>query len=498
MSLVIYNTALRNKEAFLPLTPGQVKLYACGVTVYDRCHLGHARASVVFDVVYRYLLFSGYQVSYVRNFTDIDDKIIRRAEEKKIFWKDLTCQNIVAFHEDMEALGNLPPTVEPRATDHIADMIALIVRLIENNLAYVAGGDVFFRVKSFQSYGALSHKNIDDLESGARVEVMESKEDPLDFALWKSAKPGEPFWESPWGAGRPGWHIECSAMSMRYLGETFDLHAGGRDLIFPHHENEIAQSTGATGKPFARYWLHNGFVNINADKMSKSLGNFLTIQEVLTKHDAEVVRAFLLSVHYRSPIDFTEQNLADMQQGLERYYLTVQRARGFLEQKPSGLQREMPEEDRNTIAGLSAEITASMDDDFNTVKLLGQVFSAVRSLNKLLDEFEKQKPAVLFELAEQFLAAAAQVGRVLGCVGVGDADFFARQKSRFLKSIQIDESVILQKIKDRHQARLEKNFKRADEIRDECFKMGIELKDSAGGRTEWMVRRESAAVSLSR
>lgn len=320
MPLRVYNTLTSGKEEFVPLRPGKVGMYVCGVTVYDYSHIGHARANVVFDVICRYLRFLGYDVTYVRNYTDIDDKIINRANADGVPYNVISERFITEFDHDMAQLGLELPTFQPKATEHVADIIDLVARLIDKGHAYAAGGDVYFCVEKFATYLKLSGRNLEEMQAGARIEVDEKKRHPMDFALWKEAKPGEPFWESPWGKGRPGWHIECSAMSIRYLGETFDIHGGGKDLIFPHHENEIAQSEAATGRPFVRYWLHNGFVNINAEKMSKSLGNFFTIREVLERYDSEVLRFFLISAHYRSPLDFSDQNLTEAESGMERIY----------------------------------------------------------------------------------------------------------------------------------------------------------------------------------
>ncbi len=323
MTIQIYNTMKKKKEEFVPLREGSVGLYACGVTVYDLSHIGHARALIVFDVIYRYLQYRGYKVTFVRNYTDIDDKIIKRAQEEGVTYKDISDRYIKEFDHDMDMLGLEKPSVSPRATDHIPEMIAMVEALIEKGFAYEVEGDVYFSVGSFSEYGRLSGKNIEELNSGARVEVDERKQSPLDFALWKKSKEGEPFWECPWGKGRPGWHIECSAMSQKYLGTTFDIHGGGMDLIFPHHENEIAQAECATGAPFARYWIHNGFVNINQQKMSKSLKNFFSIREILETYHPEVLRLFLLSNHYRSPVDYSEQNLTEAKVGLDRFYAVL-------------------------------------------------------------------------------------------------------------------------------------------------------------------------------
>ncbi len=319
MSLRIYNTLTRQKEPFTPLVPGEVGMYVCGVTPYDVSHIGHARSALVFDVVARYLRDRGYRVTFVKNYTDVDDKIIARANQLKVPIAELTERYIKAYEDDMAKLGVMPPTKAPRATEHIPEMVELIERLVSAGSAYVVDGDVYFEVARFPAYGRLSGKNLDELLAGARVDVNERKRDPRDFALWKAAKPGEPSWPSPWGPGRPGWHIECSAMAMKYLGETLDLHGGGEDLVFPHHSCEIAQSEAATGKPFARFWLHNGFVNLGSEKMSKSLGNTLTIEALLKRHDPEALRLYLLQTHYRNPVEFTEEGVAGMRRPLERF-----------------------------------------------------------------------------------------------------------------------------------------------------------------------------------
>ena len=401
----IYNTLTRQKEIFTPMEPGQAKIYVCGPTVYDESHIGHARSVVVFDVVVRYLKQSGLEVTYVRNFTDVDDKIIRRANESGVGYQELAEKYIQRFYEDMDALGVERATYEPRATDHIDKMIGFIEKLIEKGNAYVANGDVFYAVDGFEGYGKLSGRKLEDMEAGARVAVDARKQNPHDFALWKAAKPDEPFWESPWGKGRPGWHIECSAMSSHLLGETFDIHGGGKDLIFPHHENEIAQSEGLTGHPFANFWMHNGFVNINQEKMSKSLGNTLLIKDLLQTYPGEVLRLFLLSNHYRSPIDFTDQNMIEAESGLEKIYATLSRIETAL---------GSIDEDAAPESGLMERFQAAMDDDFNTALAIGLIFETVRGANRLLDE----GGSVLSGEAEQQLqatyAALMQMGAVLG------------------------------------------------------------------------------------
>ncbi len=488
MTLKLYNTLSSQKEEFIPLQPKKIRMYVCGVTVYDKCHLGHARANVAFDVIYRYLKhhFADHEIEFVRNFTDVDDKIIQRSNEKKIPWQELTEHYIAEFRKDMKALGNVSPTLEPKATDHISQMIILIQKLMDKGIAYSADGDVFYRVKKFEGYGKLSGKNVEDLESGARVDVREAKENPLDFVLWKAAKPDEPFWESPWGKGRPGWHIECSAMSMEYLGESFDLHGGGRDLIFPHHENEIAQSEGATGKHFVKYWLHNGFVNINAEKMSKSLGNFFSIEDVLKEYDWEVVRAFLLSVHYRSPIDFSDQNLSDMAGALERYYTTIKRVKEFVNQSHPELavsQHENSGSSRASNLDLIASFEQAMSDDFNTAAVFGVIFESIREVNKLLDQNNLSVTD-----AQNFLKQLEKIYSVLGCFNPDADSFFSRIQNRALQNNALDEGKILQLIEERKQARLDKNWKRSDEIRNELASMNIVLKDKPDGTVEWSVK----------
>ncbi|MEJ2700309.1 MAG: cysteine--tRNA ligase, partial [Desulfuromonadales bacterium] len=385
MTLRVYNTMSGRKEEFHPLHPGKVGMYVCGVTVYDYCHIGHARANIVFDVIYRYLRYAGFDVNYVRNYTDVDDKIIKRANERGISSKELSEEFIRAFDEDMAALNLDLPTCQPKATDYIGEIIAMVQNLVDKGIAYAAGGDVYYSVEKFPNYLKLSKRTMEEMQAGARIAPGEQKRNPMDFALWKAAKPGEPSWDSPWGPGRPGWHIECSAMSSTLLGDTFDIHGGGRDLIFPHHENEIAQSEGVTGKPFVRYWLHNGFVNVNQEKMSKSLGNFFTIRDILQKYDAEVVRFFILSAHYRSPIDFSDQNLEDARAGLSRFYEALKVAGEAIEGCP---QVEGGAEEADL---LEARFREAMDDDFNTALAIGHLFEGARTVNRLVGEKKFRK-----------------------------------------------------------------------------------------------------------
>jgi cysteinyl-tRNA synthetase len=383
MALRVYNTLTRTLEPFEPLAPGHVRMYVCGVTVYDLCHIGHARSALAFEVVRRYLEYLGLRVTFVRNFTDVDDKIIARARERSVPWDALAREFIAAFHADMDALGLRRADVEPRATDHIAEMLAIIGRLVDRGLAYPVEGDVYFAVRSFPAYGKLSHRSPDDLRAGARIEVDERKRDPLDFALWKASRPGEPAWASPWGRGRPGWHIECSAMSEKYLGESFDIHAGGEDLIFPHHENEIAQSEAATGKPFARYWLHNGFVTAGGEKMAKSLGNFVTIRDALARHPADALKLLLVSTNYRGPLDYTDTAVTEKHKALQGFQEFL-RAVALLRAE-TGRSAAPP---ANAPASHPAEeaFRAAMDDDFNTARATGVLFDLVRDGNRLLHD----------------------------------------------------------------------------------------------------------------
>ncbi len=470
----IYNSLNRKKEEFIPGNPGKIGMYACGVTVYDLCHIGHARSLVVFDMIYRYLKYRGYEVTFVRNFTDIDDKIINRSNERGVSWKALAEQYIEEFYVDMDRLGLLRPTYEPRATDHIVEIIELVRKLEEKGLAYAVDGDVYYRLQDFKGYGKLSGKNIDDLLSGARVEVDDRKESPLDFALWKKSKPGEPSWESPWGAGRPGWHIECSAMSRKFLGDTFDIHGGGKDLIFPHHENEIAQSEGASGKPLARFWVHNGFVNIDSEKMSKSLGNFLTIRELLEECHPEILRFFVVSSHYRSPIDFSNENVAVAAASLERLYQSLDR----LLRTAAGASATTSSMDEK-IDSWRQDFTTAMDDDFNSAAACAVLFEVSKEVNRWLDAdiaAEDDKPAAAGCIA-RFLR---EIGAPLGLLQEDPQAFLQRGGSDGeLSAVEIEALIA-----DRAAARSGRNWAAADRIRDLLDEKGVILKDSAAG-TLW-------------
>lgn len=463
--LQIYNTLTRQKEVFTPITPGQVRMYVCGMTVYDYCHLGHARVMVAFDVVARYLRHLGYTLTYVRNVTDIDDKIIRRAVENGETIGQLTERFIAAMHEDERALGVLPPDIEPRATASMEAIQAMIQTLIDKGLAYVGcNGDVYYAVSGFSSYGRLSGKQLEDLRAGERVDVDAAKRDPMDFVLWKMAKPGEPSWESPWGSGRPGWHIECSAMSIGCLGHHFDIHGGGMDLQFPHHENEIAQSEGATGETFVNVWMHNGFVRINEEKMSKSLGNFFTVREILGRYRPEVVRFFILNSHYRSPLNYCDENLDEANAALTRLYTAL---RG-LEPKDAGINDSSHTE----------RFHAAMEDDFNTAEAIAVLFDLAREINRLR-----------VSQTEQAAALAVEMRRLAAILGLlqSDAELFMQSGVNGDAEEGMQAAAIETLIKDRLTARRNKDWAEADRIRDRLKAHGVVLEDGAGGTT-W--RRE--------
>jgi cysteinyl-tRNA synthetase len=452
--LKIYNSLVRDKQTFVPIEPGKVRMYVCGMTVYDYCHLGHARVMVVFDMVARWLRASGYDVTYVRNITDIDDKIIKRASENREGIESLTGRFIQAMDEDSAALGVLRPDVEPKATQHIPQMLNMISRLIEHGLAYVgSNGDVFYSVRDFKGYGKLSGKSLEDLRAGERVEVDTHKRDPLDFVLWKSVKPGEPHWDSPWGSGRPGWHLECSAMSEQHLGDHFDIHGGGADLQFPHHENEIAQSEGAHDCTFVNYWMHNGFVRVDDEKMSKSLGNFFTIREVIKKFDAEVLRFFILRAHYRSPLNYSDQHLEDAKQALTRLYTALR-----------GIEAPLTAIDWND--PLAQRFKIALDDDFNTAEAIAVLFELANDINKTGS-----------------IEAAALLKSLANILGLLERDPQAFLQGGLVESDALPAERIERLIEGRLAARQAKNFAEADRIRKELADKGILLEDGPLGTT---------------
>jgi cysteinyl-tRNA synthetase len=466
----IYNTLTRRKEPFTPLEAGKVSMYVCGMTVYDYCHLGHARVMVAFDVITRYLRERGYDVNYVRNITDIDDKILKRADENQESISALTERMIAAMHEDEARLNVLPPSHEPRATGHVDDIIAMIETLIDKGFAYPAeNGDVYYRVRRFADYGKLNNRQLDDMRAGARVDVDVHKEDPLDFVLWKAAKPGEASWHSPWGDGRPGWHIECSAMSTCCLGDTFDIHGGGPDLTFPHHENEIAQSEAATGKTYVNTWMHAGAVRVDQEKMSKSLGNFFTIREVLAEHDPEVVRYLLVASHYRSAINYSLDSLSEARKSLTRFYTAL-----------DGVKLDVStESDDPAGTHYRDRFTEAMDDDFNTPEALAVLFDLARDVNRAKSDAPEKARILAAELK--------QLGGVLGLLQQSPEAFL---KGSQQQNLPLSESAINAKIAQRQAAKANKDFAQADAIRDELADLGIILKDSREGTT-WVLESAS-------
>ena len=461
--LQIYNTLTQQKEKFTPIDPGKVRMYVCGITTYDYCHLGHGRMLVVFDVIVRFLRASGLDVTYVRNITDIDDKIINRANELGIAFDELTAKFIDIMHEDEKALNILPPDIEPRATGHMAEIIQMVETLIAKGIAYAAdNGDVYYSVKEFPDYTKLSHRNLDELMAGARIEVENAKKDPRDFVLWKAAKPGEPGWDSPRGFGRPGWHIECSAMSTKCLGNTFDIHGGGSDLIFPHHENEIAQSEGATGEEFARVWIHNGSLRIDNEKMSKSLNNFFTIRDVLAEYPAEVVRFFLVSSHYRSAINYSRDNLQQSYSALERLYNALK-----------GLDYQAVSAKEGT--DYESRFNAAMDDDFNSPEAISVLYELARDINRLKQTEDDD--------ALSLAALLVKLGTILGVLQQHPQEFL-REGSQ-----DVDAEYIDGLIEQRNTARAEKNWAVADKIRDELTALNVIVEDK-DGKSSWRIDRD--------
>ena len=495
--MIIYNTLTKKKEPFIPIKPPNVNIYVCGVTVYDHCHIGHARAYITFDTIRRFLEFKGYKVKFIQNFTDVDDKIINKAKANKASQdlhkacNEITKKYIKEYFKVMDKLNIKRADLYPLATEHITQIIEIIISLIENGHAYEKEGDVFFRVRKFSSYGKLSGRHLDDMQSGSRVDIDTKKEDPLDFALWKNSKPEEPFWESPWGKGRPGWHIECSAMSMQYLGETIDIHGGGKDLIFPHHENEIAQSESVTGKPFAKYWVHNGFLNIDKEKMSKSLGNFLTLKDVLAKYKPEALRLFFLQTHYRSPIDFSDKRLQESQKALEKFYnifnyfdnsqFDISKIEGFKSaDTEQAFYKELQLSKDQVALSFYEEFIQALADDFNTPKAMAVLFDLVKNINQIINKYQNISPGKAAECStsyekEQFslsiyINLLKKLGNILG--------LFENIENN--NQEEIPEEIQLLAL-EREKARSRKDWEKADQVRDLLSKKGFVVEDTANG-----------------
>ncbi|PIP19281.1 MAG: cysteine--tRNA ligase [Candidatus Omnitrophica bacterium CG08_land_8_20_14_0_20_41_16] len=474
MPIHIYNSLTRKKEEFIPINPPQVNIYTCGVTVYDESHIGHARSLYIFDVIRRYLAYRGFQVKFVRNITDIDDKIINRANELKVDWQELVKKYIDRYYEDLKSLGIKKGDFEPRATENIPQMIKYIQGLIEKGFAYTAGGDVYFNVRKFPAYGKLSGQSIDEMETGVRIEPSEHKKDPLDFALWKKSKENEPSWDSPFGKGRPGWHIECSVMSQKFLkAATLDIHAGGRDLIFPHHENEIAQAEALTGKPFAKYWIHHGLLTINGQKMAKSSGNFVTIKDFINKYKyADILKLFFLSAHYSHPIDYNEEKMEEARQALERIIILMDN----IERKLSAFSSQLSAKENSEVKALKEKFLKAMDDDFNTAQGLAVIFELVTLANKHLDNpnFIYNAKIALKEMFDIFnLSPKAKKTIRKSATITSDAH------------IVMEEEYVNLKIREREKARQEENYNLADKIRKELEDKGIILEDTKDGKTTW-------------
>jgi cysteinyl-tRNA synthetase len=488
MTIQIHNTLSGKKETLQPLEPGHVKLYVCGITSYDYCHIGHARSSLAFDMIVRYLKYRNYKVTFVRNFTDIDDKIIARAQEQQTTSAELANRFINEFYTDMDKLGIDRPDIEPKATEHIQEMTDIISELIAKGMAYQAGNDVYYVVDSFPEYGKLSKRNIDDMKAGARITVNEQKKNPMDFVLWKGSKPGEPTWESPWGPGRPGWHIECSAMSRKYLGETFDIHGGGQDLIFPHHENEIAQSEGANGKPFAKSWIHHGFVTIRDEKMSKSLGNFLTIRDILEHYHSEILRFFIFSTHYRNPLDFSETAMRDATVGLERLYECVAAVDSLdPESGVKGAASKLSAKDTKKVAELETRFQEAMDNDFNTAQAQGIFFDTIKTINRIQSKINGTSAIEDIQFLKNGIAVLKKLAAVMGLLREDAQYFLTSRKAKLISDSNIDANAVDVLIAERYQCRLDKNWSRSDEIRDELLAQNIELHDGPDGTT-WSVK----------
>ncbi len=471
----IYNTLSQKKEDLVPSDGKTIRMYVCGPTVYSSAHIGHARAAITFDVIQRFLKKAGYKVNYTRNFTDVDDKIISKSKKTGIPPEEIARIYTEEYENDMLSLGVETPTYEPKVTEHIPEIINLIETIIDKGYAYQSGSDAFFSIKKFRGYGKLSRRTPEDMLAGSRIDINEQKEDPLDFALWKGAKPGEPWWESPWGKGRPGWHIECSAMSMKYLGRGFEIHGGGRDLVFPHHENEIAQSEAATGEEFVKYWMHNGLIQINREKMSKSLGNIINIKDAISRWNREAIRLFFLFHHYQNPADFSERAMDESEIALERLYVTLKRARDLrMENKKGDIELA------SSLRGFKTNWIEAMSDDFNTAGALGNLFDLIRAINRSIDSFGWN------HTLKEALEEIQDFGSVVGILEFDSDDYLMRNKLS-KKSLEITEEEIQQLIEERIVARNEKNWSRADEIRANLDSRGISLEDTQTG-TIWRVK----------
>jgi len=495
MSIRIYNTLTHKKEPLTPIEPDHVRLYVCGITSYDYCHIGHARSSLAFDMIVKYLRYRDYRVTFVRNFTDIDDKIIKRAQEQDTSSQELANRFIDEFYVDMDFLGLERPDIEPKATEHIPEMISLISTLIDKNKAYAVDGDVYYAVGEFSEYGKLSRRNLDDMQAGARISINEKKKHPMDFALWKSSKPGEPAWESPWGPGRPGWHTECSAMSKKYFGDTFDIHGGGKDLIFPHHENEIAQSEAANEAPFVNMWIHHGFVTVRneetseTEKMSKSLGNFLTIRELSKKFHPEALKLFVFSTQYRNPLEYSEQAMQDAESGLARLYESVAGYQTLKQNGGTSTPSIITEKEMDRLASLEQRFQQAMDNDFNSAQAIGHLFDAAKIINKIIGKFQSSQAPDDLLLLEKSVTTLVRLAQIMGLLTEPCLEFLNNQKQSVLNVIDIDETAIDQLIAQRYEARQGKNWELSDQIRDKLLAYNIELKDGPDG-TSWTVKKD--------
>ena len=493
MALRFYNTMTRQKEEFKPIEDKKVGIYVCGITAYNVCHIGHARSAVVFDIITKYLRYKGYNVIYVKNFTDVDDKIIEKANTEGVSISEISERYIREHNEDMDSLGVARPTMAPRATENIKGMIRHITNLQAKGLAYVKEGDVYFSVERFKGYGKLSRRNLEDMLAGSRVAVDEKKENPFDFALWKASKEGDPWWNSPWGRGRPGWHIECSVMSQRFLGDTFDIHGGGEDLIFPHHENEIAQSEGVTGKTFANYWIHNAFVRVDNEKMSKSLGNIFTIKELLKRYHPEVLRFFMIQSHYRTSVDFSSESLAESKVGMERFYTTLKNIKdaNVSDVDFSGIsEKDLSERDEDVsrhVEALPGRFVEAMDDDFNTAMAIGYIFDTVRLINGYMADGKASMTAeklFVLDTAQRYIKKA---GKILGLFLEDPDEYFRKDRDREAEKRGLNVEEIERLISERVQVRAAKDWQMADEIRETLAKRGVILKDTPT-TTTWKIR----------